>query len=373
MDNGKLEQKLVAYFDGARASVTQVHIKRGATSFEQVRDAMLDIGVILEEDLDQGIYVTRVTGGRRRVYGPIIAASLSDDGVDIAGIVIRGKKEPTLEAMGAFEDALEGNPPRIKRRHISLRLFLIIALFMIPVVTFSYFYLLPQFIVPAQSATIEYNEAVEQLNSIVPQYNSAAEGVDLGNLRGFVQEAQELAIQRTDYASICTTIIGGNRTEKIQNDTNTVQEMAKELESQIPILEAIRNPSEEWVVSKLESIDVIDQIEAVTPENDPNDMLGKEGGYTSCTYFTTGLLGKDVVKGAGPVQKGVDGGGAVEVYETLEDARARCEYLSGFDGTILYSGSYALIGTMVVRTSCLLDDDSQYALTSSIVESMIEV
>lgn len=372
MGNGKLEQKLVAYFDGIRASVTQVHIKRGATSLEQVRDAMLDIGIILEEDLDQGIYVTRVTGGRRKTHGPIIAAALSDDGVDVVGIVIRGKKEPTLEAMGTFEDALEGNPPKIKRRHIGLRIFLLLALFMVPVVAFSYFYLFPQFITPAQTATIEYNEAVEEFNSIVPQYNNAAESVDLGNLRGFVQEAKELTVQRTGYVSICTTVIGGNRAEKIQNDANTVRDMAKELESEIAVLSAIKNPSEEWVVSKLEGVDVIDQIGTVTPENDPNDMLGKEGGYTSCTYFTTGLLGKDVVKGTDPIKKGVDGGGAVEVYETLEDAQARCEYLSGFDGTILYSGSYALVGTMVVRTSCLLDDDSQYALTSDIVASMID-
>ena len=39
--------------------------------------------------------------------------------------------------------------------------------------------------------------------------------------------------------------------------------------------------------------------------------------------------------GDSPVSKGTDGGGAIEVYGTLEDAEARCEYLHGFDNTIL--------------------------------------
>ena len=372
MDNGRLEQKLIAYYDGQKASVTQLQIKRGATSLDQIRDAMLDIGVILEEDLDEGIYVTRVTGGRRKTYGPIIAAACSEEGVEVAGIVVRGKKMPTLEAMAVFEDALNGNPPKPRRRHIGLRLFFLLALSVIPIIAFSYYYLFPEFVIPAQAATVIYNEAVEEFNSVVPRYNGAAEGVDVGNLRGFLPEAKELTVQGTDYFSICKAVFGGNRAEKIENDTVTVRKMASELEGDIPVLSAIKNPTEEWVASRLERVDGIDRIMAVTSGNDPNEMLGKEGGYTSCTYFTTGYLGKDVIQGATPVQKGVDGGGAVEVYKTLEDAQARCDYLSEFDETILYSGSYALVGTMVIRTSCLLDDNVQYALTDSIVTSMIE-
>lgn len=31
----------------------------------------------------------------------------------------------------------------------------------------------------------------------------------------------------------------------------------------------------------------------------------------------------------------------------------RCEYLSDYDNTILYSGSYTLLGTMAIRASYL--------------------
>ena len=49
---------------------------------------------------------------------------------------------------------------------------------------------------------------------------------------------------------------------------------------------------------------------------------------------------------------------------------ARCEYLSDYDNTILYSGSYALLGTMVIRVSHLLDNKGQYDITSEIVEAL---
>ena len=87
----------------------------------------------------------------------------------------------------------------------------------------------------------------------------------------------------------------------------------------------------------------------MTSDNDPNGLLHQEnGGYTACIYFTsTGIE----TAGDSPVSKGTDGGGAVEVYSTVQDAEARCEYLSGFDNTILYTGSYAIVGTMVIRIS----------------------
>ena len=96
--------------------------------------------------------------------------------------------------------------------------------------------------------------------------------------------------------------------------------------------------------------------------------LGKDGGYTSATYFTVPQLTKD--KNADPVQLGTDGGGCIEVYKNIDDAKTRCDYLKSFDGSILPTGSYSLIGTMIVRTSYQLDDASQYNLTDEIFSSL---
>ena len=55
---------------------------------------------------------------------------------------------------------------------------------------------------------------------------------------------------------------------------------------------------------------------------------------------------------------------------TLDDAQARVDYLAGFDGTILYSGSYAIVGTTVVRTSHKFTDEQQLLLTHDITKVM---
>jgi len=42
----------------------------------------------------------------------------------------------------------------------------------------------------------------------------------------------------------------------------------------------------------------------VTIENDPNGLLGKEGGYVSCIYFTVKDIPSASVKGNSIVEKG---------------------------------------------------------------------
>lgn len=46
----------------------------------------------------------------------------------------------------------------------------------------------------------------------------------------------------------------------------------------------------------------------------------------------------------------------------------RCEYLKQFDDTMLYTGFYSIVGTMVVRTSYVLTDEQQYTLNDYIVQ-----
>ena len=370
MSTDILTKKIAGYFDGQDATVLDRVVKRKRPTLDQVRDAMIDVGNVLEEDLDHGIYVARVTGGRVRASGPIIAAAPCDEGVRLAGVVLRGAERPVIDAMGMFCDALDGRPPRRRRRHVRLRLFLVLILVAASLVALARLYVIPCVIVPAKDATERYNEAVGSFNTHVPGYNEIAKSLAVDNLRGFVTEAQELATQGTDYISICKSILGGNSADKIDADAITVRHMGEKLAKDEQVLRSITNPTGAWVSEKLRGAKEIDQVKAVTDDNDPNGMLGKEGGYSSCTYFTTRIFDSGAVKGSDPVEKGTDGGGSVEVYPTLEAARARCEYLSGFDGSILYSGSYALVGTMVVRTSCLLSDEAQYVLTNSIVESM---
>ncbi len=67
------------------------------------------------------------------------------------------------------------------------------------------------------------------------------------------------------------------------------------------------------------------------------------------------------------VDKGTDAGWHYYCISTLKEAFNRCEYLSQFDNTLLNSGSYVLVETMVVRTSYKLANDKQIEITSDII------
>lgn len=90
-------------------------------------------------------------------------------------------------------------------------------------------------------------------------------------------------------------------------------------------------------------------------DNDFNEMLGKQGEYTSCVYFTVKGIASHKVQGDSIMKKGADGVGDIEVFKIVEEAQERIGYLAAFDNTLFYLGFYALDGTMVIRTSYLLD------------------
>ena len=217
---------------------------------------------------------------------------------------------------------------------------------------------------PLQKAADNYNLAVQEYNSHADTYNSLVQKTSVDNLQGFSASVEKLEPVSTETSAIIYSFLNGNSAQKTEADIQTIHDLSNCLSDDIEILKQITAPSEFWVMNRLENVDDILSIQPVTPDNDPNGLLNKEnGGYSACIYFTsTGIE----VDGATPVDTGTDGGGAVEVYRSLEDAESRCEYLSGFDNTILYTGSYAIIGTMVIRISYIYTDEAQYEMTDRI-------
>ena len=217
-------------------------------------------------------------------------------------------------------------------------------------------------IFPLQKASIAYNEAIVGYNANADTYNFLLKTTSIDNLDGFPIAADKLSSVDTTLSSVIRSFSNGNSAKKTQMDIRTIADLSDYLTENIRILEQITAPSEAWVAERLQNVDDILEIQAVTPDNDPNGLLNKEdGGYTACIYFTSTGINVD---GDSPVSKGTDGGGAIEVYGTLEDAEARCEYLHGFDNTILYTGSYAIVGTMVIRISYIYTTEEQYEMTN---------
>ena len=172
------------------------------------------------------------------------------------------------------------------------------------------------------------------------------------------------------YDEIVEAVENGILAESITTDTNTVREMTAQVEALTAVVKQITAPTAEWITERISSISSISGTQAVTKDLDPDQLLGKEGGYSACVYFTVSSIDASTVPGNTIAEKGTDAGGAIEVYATVEEAQARCDYLSGFDGTILYSGSYAIVGTMVIRTSYKLENAQQMALTRAITREL---
>lgn len=212
-----------------------------------------------------------------------------------------------------------------------------------------------------------YRGMIEEFNTLALEYDSLIKRTSIDYIKGLpynipTKSSLPYDVYTEDFSE----------EELISAISSISNDIVNLLPSYI-IVSQITAPTEQWVMERLKNVPSITGRQAVNADNDPNKMLGQEDGYTSCVYFTIDKIGYNEVKGENIVEKGTDAGGAVEVYPTLESALQRCDYLSGFDNTLLYSGSYVIIGTMVVRTSYKLTNEEQIELTNSVVEALTAI
>ena len=135
------------------------------------------------------------------------------------------------------------------------------------------------------------------------------------------------------------------------------------------------NPSEEFVMQRILTVDDVVDARAVTEDQDPNGNLHKSGGYTSTVYFESKNVDQSDIYISGEysdvlIDKGTDAGGAIEVYENVEDAEKRRDYLATYDGTIYANGTHTVIGTVLVRTSNKLSATQQKELEQKVIDAL---
>ncbi|MEU3568909.1 hypothetical protein AB0E96_10865 [Kitasatospora sp. NPDC036755] len=92
---------------------------------------------------------------------------------------------------------------------------------------------------------------------------------------------------------------------------------------------------------------------SVTAEDDPNHLLGRPGQYTSKVTFTDSRVKEADVEGEDA--DSVARGGAVEVFATEADAKARAQYIQGIVKSLPAVAEYDFVhGTVLIRVSKLL-------------------
>ena len=146
-------------------------------------------------------------------------------------------------------------------------------------------------------------------------------------------------------------------------------------EDSILSLKQITAPTDEFVMNRLRGIENITAMDAVTEDNDPNGKLHKAGGYIGTVYYRASRIDQSMLYPANGsvIEVGTEGGGAVEIYPNAEDAAARDDYLSVFDGSAFSSGSHHVYGTIIIRTSDMLTASQQNEMTERILNALIEI
>ena len=254
----------------------------------------------------------------------------------------------------------------------------------------------------------EAKEAAEALEAVKASYAAAAEALEEKNAEvddaiASLTEAMGSEIKPLDDATLtdCEVAISAAQgakatapemaetTEEIQAQVDELEsvdytdqlaamdEAKVALENSIKQREQITNPTDAFIIQRLTGVDHIQTPTAVTEDMDPNGQLNKQGGYTATVYFLSDLVDQSDVyvdefdsTGNEVIDKGTEGGGAVEVYATEEEATKRSEYLGTYDGTILASGSHTVYGTCVIRTSDKLTASQQKELEAAVFEAL---
>ncbi len=131
----------------------------------------------------------------------------------------------------------------------------------------------------------------------------------------------------------------------------------------------VTNPSAKYVMAALHQLESVIGIEQDPEAGEGSIDVAKGKECIARIYFTSSLVDQSSFgEEESTLKKGTSAGGSIDVYANIEDAIARDEYLHGFDGSLLLdSGSHAVVGTIVIRTSEKLGEDEQIALTDSIV------
>lgn len=338
-------------------------------SFLQIRDQLFRIGTILHEDTDNQVYVTTIRSGFGNMNRAVVAMQLRGNKLMVAGYAKEGIVKQSIwegafkKLKGVAQKTVVTKPKRYTTTFIAICAVIgILILLGCGLFTGEVF--------KTMEATKKYNNAIEGFNAAAVEYNNAVTLTSVDNISGLPTIIDALSTEDESFWGNVRVVIGQNDKSKINADTQTVTEMTNQVISATKVVQQITSPNGDWVSARLSKVPGITGVQAVTTELDPDGLLGKEGGFSACIYFSFNKINPDEIPGNSIVEKGTDCGGAVEVYPSIEDAKARCEYLAGFDGTVLYSGSYAIVGTMVVRTSYKLSNEEQFDLTSAITSSL---
>lgn len=361
----KIQTEIEKVYKSKKGNYSFKQLKVNDLSYEQFSKRVSTIGAILNTNDSEQIIVLNIKCGFGKLNNVVTGISFSLTTLNILMFSEEGliKQNLSEKAFNIIKEEFESNKNVKKKVNLKSLLFVFVALAILIIGS----------LLPSKRIINQYNEKVTLFNTLANEYNLLTEDVSVINLEGFPSSIQLRKTMNTNIIGIFNSYFNGLDIFNLKNGIEVISLENDILEKNITILNKINNPSEEWIINHLRKINSISGIEAVTKDNDPNKHLNVDGGYTACIYFSIEEIDQTELAGKTVIDKGTDCGGCIEVYKTKKDAENRIDYLSGFDGTILYTGSYACIGTIVIRTSYKLTNNQQIELTNQIVQQFTQI
>ena len=80
-----------------------------------------------------------------------------------------------------------------------------------------------------------------------------------------------------------------------KKELDAVRTAQKKYEDSVQKLANVTSPPDSFVMKRVEKIKTVAAAEAVTADNDPNGLLGKNGGYIGCVYFLDERVDRDLL------------------------------------------------------------------------------
>ena len=137
-------------------------------------------------------------------------------------------------------------------------------------------------LVELKDAIMKGNDVLVAEVEVLPEFNKIVVSESLSD-----EELKSLKIQAEQDLKTMKSVTVPETPEAVNYSEilSVLQEAHKNYENSIKSLKQITAPSDEFVMSRLQSIDTIMGMEAVTEDHDPNGLLNKAGGYIGTVYF----------------------------------------------------------------------------------------
>ena len=228
----------------------------------------------------------------------------------------------------------------------------------------------------AEEKNAELDNAISVADALILEKEPALDETLVPALETAVSEAKAAKQSITEMPETENEIISANDALNEIDYSEVLSNLSEKqsaLERSIKQYALVNAPTEAYIIECLKKASNVIDISAVTEDNDPNGHLNKAGGYTAQVFFSSDLINQDEINGITVIDKGTDCGGSIEVYPTVEEATARNEYLSSFDGGRFAVGSHTVVGTVLVRTSDRLTASQQKEVETNIITILTEI